>query len=115
MARRLLSTAARRVNGHDARVCAVLGAQFGDEGKGKLADVLQKQYDISARCNGGGNAGHTLVVDGKKFAFHLVPCGLLQPHTTAVIGNGVVTHVPSIFKSSCRCTTRASRPRGGSR
>lgn len=67
----------------------VLGGQWGDEGKGKLVDVLAGKYDIVARFNGGANAGHTLVVDGKKFVFHLLPCGLLYPKTLNVLGNGV--------------------------
>jgi len=95
-----LRTTARSVessNGLNAQVCTVLGAQWGDEGKGKLADVLQKDYDISARFNGGANAGHTIVFDDKKFAFHLLPCGLVYPHTMNLIGNGVVCHIPSIF------------------
>jgi len=75
----------------------VLGAQFGDEGKGKLADVLQSDFQYSARYNGGANAGHTLVVDGKRYAFHLLPCGLIQPTVTGVIGNGVVTNLTSLF------------------
>jgi adenylosuccinate synthase len=65
------------VTGRTSQVCAVLGAQWGDEGKGKLADVLASSgFDIVARFNGGNNAGHTLVVEGKKYAFHLLPCGL---------------------------------------
>ena len=84
--------------GQDAQVCAVLGGQWGDEGKGKLADVLAKNYDIVGRFNGGANAGHTVVVDGKKYAFHLLPCGLIYPHTTNVLGNGVVLHLPQLFK-----------------
>uniref|UniRef100_A0A7S2WFC9 Adenylosuccinate synthetase n=1 Tax=Mucochytrium quahogii TaxID=96639 RepID=A0A7S2WFC9_9STRA len=85
-------------NGLGSQVATVLGAQWGDEGKGKLADVLQKHYDISARFAGGSNAGHTLVVNGKKFAFHLLPCGLVYPHTVNVLGNGVVCYLPSIFE-----------------
>src|SRR3989338_6049171 len=79
------------IDGKNARVCAVLGAQWGDEGKGKLADVLAAEYDIVARFNGGANAGHTVVdPSGRKFAFHLLPCGLMHPHTVNVLGNGVV-------------------------
>jgi adenylosuccinate synthase len=76
----------------------VLGAQWGDEGKGKLVDILAQKYDIVARFNGGANAGHTLKVDGKKFAFHLLPCGMLYKDKINVIGNGVVLHVPTLFK-----------------
>jgi adenylosuccinate synthase len=71
----------------------VLGTQWGDEGKGKIVDALCGQYDIIARCAGGNNAGHTIVVDGKTFKFHLLPSGLVHPNTTCIIGNGVVIHV----------------------
>eukprot|EP00455_Lapot_gusevi_P000522 TRINITY_DN10236_c0_g3_i2.p1 TRINITY_DN10236_c0_g3~~TRINITY_DN10236_c0_g3_i2.p1 ORF type:complete len:466 (+),score=198.38 TRINITY_DN10236_c0_g3_i2:76-1473(+) len=84
--------------GLDRKVCAVLGAQWGDEGKGKLVDVLAQKYDIIGRFNGGANAGHTLVVGGKKYAMHLIPCGILIPGKINVIGNGVVLHVPTMFK-----------------
>jgi adenylosuccinate synthase len=56
-----------------------------------------RSYDIIARFNGGANAGHTVVVDGKKFAFHLLPCGLIYPHTQNLLGNGTVIHLPSLF------------------
>jgi len=79
-------------------VCTVLGAQWGDEGKGKLVDILALKYDIIARFNGGANAGHTLVVGDKKFAFHLLPCGMLYPDKTNIIGNGVVLHIPTMLK-----------------
>jgi adenylosuccinate synthase len=88
----------RRLRGYDHRVCAVLGGQWGDEGKGKLVDILAQQYDIIARFNGGSNAGHTLVVEGKKFAFHLLPCGMLYDDKVNIIGNGVVLHLPTMFK-----------------
>jgi len=80
------------------KVTCVLGAQWGDEGKGKLVDLLANKCDIVARFNGGANAGHTLVVDGKKFAFHLLPCGMLYEDTTNIIGNGVVVHVPTLLE-----------------
>ena len=84
--------------GESARVAVVLGGQWGDEGKGKLADVLAANYDITARFNGGNNAGHTVVVEGKKYAFHLLPCGLIYPHSINLLGNGVVLHLPSLFE-----------------
>ena len=73
----------------------VLGSQWGDEGKGKIVDALCGEFDIIARCAGGNNAGHTIVVDGKTFKFHLLPSGLVHPNTTCIIGNGVVIHVSS--------------------
>lgn len=73
-------------------VDVVLGTFFGDEGKGKIIDFLSKDADISVRCSGGNNAGHTINVDGKKYAFHLIPSGILNKNTKAVIGNGVVVN-----------------------
>ena len=73
-----------------ANVSVVLGAFYGDEGKGKIIDYLAKNADYAVRFSGGNNAGHTINVDGKKFAFHLIPSGILNEGTKAVVGNGVV-------------------------
>ncbi|OWM62745.1 hypothetical protein CDL15_Pgr020039 [Punica granatum] len=82
-----------------SQVSAVLGCQWGDEGKGKLVDILAQHFDIVARCQGGANAGHTIYnAEGKKFAHHLVPSGILNEDTLCVIGNGVVVHLPVLFK-----------------
>jgi adenylosuccinate synthase len=78
-------------------VTVVLGAQWGDEGKGKLVDVLAEEIDLCCRCQGGNNAGHTIVVDNKKFDFHLLPSGLINKNCKNLIGNGVVVHLPSLF------------------
>jgi len=76
----------------------VLGAQWGDEGKGKLVDILSQRYDVCCRVAGGSNAGHTIVdPSGRKFKLHLVPSGILNPLATCVIGNGVVIHLPSFL------------------
>ncbi|KAJ3511594.1 hypothetical protein NLJ89_g4004 [Agrocybe chaxingu] len=83
-------------------VSVVLGSQWGDEGKGKLVDILAADIDVCARCAGGNNAGHTIVVpvngEKKTFAFHLLPSGLVNSSCTGLIGSGVVVHVPSFFK-----------------
>ncbi|MGA9822042.1 MAG: adenylosuccinate synthase, partial [Desulfobaccales bacterium] len=68
----------------------VVGTQWGDEGKGKVVDLLTSRAQVVVRYQGGNNAGHTLVVDGEKFIFHLVPSGILHPGTQCLIGNGVV-------------------------
>ena len=68
----------------------IVGAQWGDEGKGKLTDLLAEQADVVVRFQGGNNAGHTIVRDGEEFKFHLIPSGILYPGKTCVIGNGVV-------------------------
>lgn len=82
-----------------SQVAGVLGSQWGDEGKGKLVDILAERFDIVARCQGGANAGHTIYnSEGKKFALHLVPSGILNEETLCVIGNGVVVHLPGLFK-----------------
>jgi len=101
-------------------ITVVLGTQWGDEGKGKLVDILAANVDLCARCAGGNNAGHTIVVKAngakKTFSFHLIPsgariaktynhvtqrslfAGLINPACTGLIGNGVVIHLPSFFK-----------------
>ncbi len=72
------------------RCTAVVGLQWGDEGKGKLVDLLAPRHDVVVRYNGGANAGHSVVVNDERFALHLVPSGILAPGATTVIGNGVV-------------------------
>lgn len=84
--------------GLKSRVTSVLGCQWGDEGKGKLVDILAHDHDVVARFNGGSNAGHTLKVGEDKFVFHLLPCGLLYEGKTNVIGNGVVINVLELFE-----------------
>lgn len=85
------------LTGRHSKVCTVIGSQWGDEGKGKLVDILARDYDMVGRFNGGANAGHTIVVGGQKFAFHLLPCGVLYPDTMNIIGNGIVLHIPSLL------------------
>ncbi|KAI9353601.1 Adenylosuccinate synthetase [Obelidium mucronatum] len=75
----------------------VLGAQWGDEGKGKLVDVLAQTADLVCRAAGGNNAGHTIVANGIPYDFHLLPSGLVNDSCISVIGNGVVVHLPSFF------------------
>lgn len=76
----------------------VLGAQWGDEGKGKATDQFGTRADVVVKYNGGNNAGHTVVVDGEKFALHLLPSGILSPGCTPVIGNGVVVDPQVLFE-----------------
>uniref|UniRef100_A0A915D1L2 Adenylosuccinate synthetase n=1 Tax=Ditylenchus dipsaci TaxID=166011 RepID=A0A915D1L2_9BILA len=80
-------------------VTVVLGAQWGDEGKGKVIDFLigHSQVDVTARCQGGNNAGHTVVANGKKYDFHLIPSGLVNESCHNVIGNGVVLNLDALF------------------
>jgi len=76
---------------------AVLGAQWGDEGKGKIVDLLTARFDLVARYQGGHNAGHTVYVNGTKFVLRLIPSGILHPDVTCVIGNGVVVDPQALF------------------
>lgn len=78
-------------------VKAVVGANWGDEGKGKITDMLAKQADIIVRFQGGANAGHTIINDYGKFALHTLPSGVFYNHTTSVIGNGVALDVPVLI------------------
>ena len=78
-------------------VTVVIGAQWGDEGKAKVIDLLSKEHAYVVRYQGGHNAGHTVVVDGEKYALQLVPSGILYPHVIPVIGNGVVVDMPTLF------------------
>ena len=78
-------------------VKAVVGANWGDEGKGKITDMLAREADIIVRFQGGANAGHTIVNDYGKFALHTLPSGVFYGHTTSIIGNGVALDVPRLF------------------
>jgi adenylosuccinate synthase len=74
----------------------LVGAQWGDEGKGKIIDFLTEKVDLVVRSQGGNNAGHTVIVAGKKYVLHLIPSGILRPGTMCVIGNGVVIDAVSL-------------------
>lgn len=82
----------------ETKVTVVLGAQWGDEGKGKVVDMLATDADVVCRCQGGNNAGHTVVVEGAEYDFHLLPSGIINPACKSVIGNGVVIHLPGLFE-----------------
>ena len=79
-------------------VTVVVGGQWGDEGKGKIVDILSEKMDVVARYQGGANAGHTIIIEGKEFILHLIPSGILRESTTCYIGNGVVID-PEAFLS----------------
>ncbi len=79
----------------------VLGAQWGDEGKGKIVDLLAERFDIVARYQGGHNAGHTVFIGEKKFVLKLIPSGVLRPGVEAVIGNGVVVDLAALMEEMC--------------
>ena len=78
-------------------VRAIVGANWGDEGKGKITDMLAKESDIVIRFQGGSNAGHTIINNYGKFALHLLPSGVFYGHTTSIIGNGVALNIPYLF------------------
>ncbi len=79
-------------------VRAIVGANWGDEGKGKITDMLAEKSDIIIRFQGGSNAGHTIINDYGKFALHLLPSGVFYDHTTSIIGNGVALNIPYLVK-----------------
>lgn len=79
-------------------VRAIVGANWGDEGKGKITDMLAKESDIIIRFQGGSNAGHTIINEYGKFALHLLPSGVFYDHTTCIIGNGVALNIPYLFQ-----------------
>ena len=76
----------------------IIGTHWGDEGKGKVVDLLTEKASAVVRFQGGHNAGHTLVVGGEKTILHLIPSGILHPQVTCMIGNGVVLSLPDLFK-----------------
>jgi adenylosuccinate synthase len=87
----------------------ILGAQWGDEGKGKIVDVLSEKFSVVARYAGGHNAGHTVIIKGRKFVLQLIPCGVLRPDCKGVIGNGVVLD-PMAFLSEVKKLKDAGLP-----
>lgn len=87
----------------------LLGAQWGDEGKGKIVDVLSEKFSVVARYAGGHNAGHTVIIHGRKFVLQLIPCGVLRPGCKGIIGNGVVLD-PAAFLNEVRKLREAGLP-----
>ena len=87
-----------RQNSKAKKNLVIIGAQWGDEGKAKMVDVLTEQVDIVARYQGGSNAGHTVVANGEKFVFHQIPSGILHDGKKCVIGNGVVLDPLASFR-----------------
>ena len=86
-------------------VRAIVGANWGDEGKGKLTDMLAEKSDIVVRFQGGANAGHTIVNHYGKFALHTLPSGVFYDHTTNIIGNGVALNIPVFFNELKKVTS----------
>ena len=93
-------------------VCIVLGAQWGDEGKGKLVDLLSEEMDVVARYQGGANAGHTIEFGSEKHVLHLIPSGIFHPHTHVVIGNGVVIDPAALLEEMDLLISRGIDPAG---
>ncbi len=83
------------------KTLAIIGSQWGDEGKGKITDLLSEKCDVIVRYQGGNNAGHTIIVDGKKIVLHLIPSGILHSHSVSVIGHGVVFE-PEAFQTELK-------------
>ena len=87
-------------------VKAIVGANWGDEGKGKITDMLAQDSDIIIRVQGGANAGHTIINDYGKFALHTLPSGIFYGHTTSIIGNGVALNIPILFNELKEITSK---------
>ena len=77
--------------------CAIVGINWGDEGKGRMVDLIAKDYDIVCRYQGGNNAGHTVVNEHGKFALHLIPSGIFSEGVVNILGNGVVIHLEDLW------------------
>ena len=93
------------------RTAVIVGAQWGDEGKGKIVDVLTRTFSVVARYAGGHNAGHTVIINGKKFILQLVPGGILRPERISVVGNGVVIDPLAFLKEVEFAARRGSKGR----
>ena len=83
---------------NSSKVTAIVGAQWGDEGKGKITDFFAGEADFVVRFHGGNNAGHTVIVDGDTYKLHLIPSGVLYEHPTSIIGNAVVVDPAALIK-----------------
>lgn len=102
-----------RIAANKHNVTVILGSQWGDEGKGKIVDLLSSTAEIVCRFQGGNNAGHTVVVDEKSFDFHLLPCGIINKDCISVIGNGVVVNLPQLFDELERNQTLSASCKNG--
>ena len=89
---------------------AIVGANWGDEGKGKVTDIFAQDADVVVRFQGGNNAGHTIINEYGKFALHMLPSGLFNTHTTNVIGNGVALNIPALMKEIEQVKARYAQP-----
>ena len=92
-------------------VKAIVGANWGDEGKGKITDMLAEESDIIVRFQGGSNAGHTIINDYGKFALHILPSGVFYDHTTSIIGNGVALNIRNLIDEIDALVKRVFRSR----
>ncbi len=95
---------------HNMKVDVLLGLQWGDEGKGKIVDVLTPKYDIIARFQGGPNAGHTLEFNGQKHVLHTIPSGIFHPETTNIIGNGVIIDLKILQEELEKLIAKGAKP-----
>ncbi len=112
MARALLERSGAISFVSQRKSAVILGAQWGDEGKGKIVDVLSEKFNVVARYAGGHNAGHTVIIHGRKFVLQLIPCGVLRPGCKGVIGNGVVLD-PAAFLNEVKKLRDAGLPIDG--
>ena len=92
-----------------SKATIVLGSQWGDEGKGKIVDLLAVKADLVCRFNGGNNAGHTVIANGVEYDFHLLPSGIINEECLSVIGNGCVVHLPDLLKEIAKNEAKGLR------
>ena len=95
----------------NSKITAIVGAQWGDEGKGKITDFFAGESDYVVRFHGGNNAGHTIVVDGNTFKLHLIPSGVVYGNPTSIIGNGVVVDPCALLNEISYLNTKGIEPK----
>ena len=96
---------------NDSKITVIVGAQWGDEGKGKITDYFAGESDYVVRYHGGNNAGHTVIVNGSTFKLHLIPSGVLYDHPISVIGNGVVVDPDALLTELQYLNNKGIHPR----
>ncbi len=95
----------------NSKITVIVGAQWGDEGKGKITDFFAGESDYVVRFHGGNNAGHTVIVDGNTFKLHLIPSGVVYGNPTSVIGNGVVVDPCALLNEISYLKTKGVKPK----
>ena len=98
-----------------SKITPIVGAQWGDEGKGKITDFFAGEADFVVRFHGGNNAGHTVIVNNNTYKLHLIPSGVLYDHPVSIIGNGVLGDPAALIKAWRTCTRMAQSAKGANK